>query len=67
MQSNRLVDLLVQLAAALDVVRREPAAHALGLQVGMEPLGKLLVFGRVADEAGVELDRTSLSSTDIGR
>src|SRR5271157_5035349 len=26
-------------------------SYALGLQVGMQPLGKLLVFGRVADEA----------------
>ncbi len=28
---------------ALHVVRREPAAHGFGLQVGMEPLSKLLV------------------------
>src|SRR5208283_2688266 len=40
-------------------LRREPAAHAFGLQVGMEPLGKLLVFRRVTDEAGVELKRLS--------
>jgi hypothetical protein len=33
-------------------VRRKPAAHAFGLQVGMEPLGKLLVVCRVADEGG---------------
>ena len=36
---------------------REPAAHALVLQVGVEALGELLVLRRVADEAGVELDR----------
>src|SRR5271157_5383728 len=55
MQANGLVNLLVQLAASLDVVWREPAADAFGLQVGMEPLGKPLVFGGVADEAGVKL------------
>ncbi len=55
MQANGLVNLLVQLAASLHFLRREPAAHALGLQVGMELLGKLLVLRGSADEAGVEL------------
>jgi hypothetical protein len=53
MQPNRVIDLLVDLPPTLYVVRRKPAPHALGLQVGMQPLGKLLVAGRVADEAGV--------------
>ena len=72
-EANVLVNLLVELAAALDVVRRKlrgpqrapllrslgwkSATYALVLQVSMEPIGKLLVFGRIADEAGVELDR----------
>ena len=51
MQANGLVNLLVQLASSLDVVRREPAAYAFGLQVSMEPLGKLLVLCRIADES----------------
>src|SRR5664280_1519135 len=59
MQANGLVDLLVQLAASLHFLGREPATHAFGLQVSMESLGKLLVFGRVADEAGVKLKRLS--------
>src|SRR5208337_1106155 len=66
MQANGLVDLLVQLAASLDVVGREPAAHALGLQVGMEPLGELPVTSRIADEAGVELDGPSHHRADVG-
>ena len=45
MQTNGLVELFVDLPASLDVVRREPAAHAFGLQVSMEPLSKLLVQG----------------------
>ena len=57
MQPDGLIELLMNLAPALDVVRRKPAAHAFVLQIGIEPLGKLLVFGRIADEAGVELDR----------
>src|SRR5664280_1486005 len=52
MQADGLVDLLVQLAASLHFLGCEPAAHAFGLQVSMEPLGKLLVLGRVADKAG---------------
>jgi hypothetical protein len=35
----------VQIAASLHFLWRKPAAHAFGLQVGMEPLGKLLVLG----------------------
>src|ERR1035441_9101108 len=56
MQPNGLIDLFVDLLPTMDVVRRKPAADALGLQVGMQPLGKLLVAGRIADEAGVVLD-----------
>src|SRR5437016_1679278 len=41
----------------LHVVGREPAAHAVRLQVGPETVGKLLVLGRVADETRVEFDR----------
>src|SRR5271157_1027490 len=44
----------------------EPAAHALGLQVGIQSICKLLVFGRVADEAGVELDGPSHHRADVG-
>ena len=56
MQADGLVDLLMHLPPAMHIVRRKPAAHALVLQVGIEPVGKLLVFGRIADEAGVELN-----------
>src|SRR3954454_9886551 len=38
-------------------MRREPAAHALVLEVGVKAVGELLVLARIADEAGVELDR----------
>ena len=51
-----LLDLFVELAATLDVFRREPAAHAPGLQVGMKPFGKLLILTGIADETRVELD-----------
>src|SRR5664280_594114 len=66
MQANGLVDLLVQLAASLHFLGREPAAHALGLQVSMEPFSKLLVLGRIADEAGVELEGPSHHRADVG-
>jgi len=50
------VDLLGGVPAALNVVRSKPAAHTFVLQVGIEAVGEVLVFGGVADEAGVELD-----------
>ena len=40
-QAYNCVDLLVDLAPGL-FLRREPAAHAFDLQVGMEPLDELL-------------------------
>ena len=51
MQPNGLVNLLVDLPPALNIVRRKPAAHALRLKVGIEPVGKVLVVCRIADEA----------------
>jgi len=51
MQPNGLINLFVNLPPAFNIVRRKPAAHALGLQVGMQPLGKLLVVGRVANDS----------------
>jgi len=33
----------VEFATALDIVRREPTPDALGLKVGVEPLGEFLV------------------------
>jgi hypothetical protein len=41
----------------LNIVRRKPAAHALDLQIRVKPFSKLLVFRRITDEAGVELNR----------
>ena len=38
-QPDRLVDGVEDLGADRHVVRREPAAHALVLEVGVEPLG----------------------------
>ena len=54
MQPNRVIDLLMDLPPALNIVRRKPAANALGLQIGIEPVSEFLVFGRVADKAGVD-------------
>src|SRR5271165_738733 len=65
MQPNGLVNLFVDLPPALDVVRREPAAHPLGLEIGMQPLSKLLVVGRIANEAGVKLNAACNQRVDI--
>lgn len=39
------------------VVRGEPDAHALGLEVRVEALGKLLILSGLANKGGVELFR----------
>jgi len=39
--------LLVDLLAALDIMTREPAAYAFGLQIGVQALGEFLVLGGV--------------------
>src|SRR3954462_8160558 len=48
-QPNRLVDGVPGLGPPRHVMRREPAAHALVLEVGVEAFDKVLVFARIAD------------------
>jgi hypothetical protein len=59
MGADGLIDLLVELSAALDIVWGKPAAHALVLQIGMEAFCELLVSARIADKAGVEVEEAS--------
>src|SRR5271157_4756726 len=66
MQADGRVDLLVELLAAFNIVRRKPAAHAFILQALVQTVSKLLVLARIADEAGVELDRAADKGTDVG-
>src|SRR6476646_825451 len=44
-------------------MRSIPAAHALLLQVGKQAIGELLVFARMADKAGIELNGRSHQRT----
>src|ERR1019366_2825457 len=53
--SYRFVDLLMYLLSGLYIVRREPAADAVLLQIGMQASGEFLILGGIADEAGIEL------------
>ena len=46
--------------------RSKPAPHARGLKIGIQPVGKGLVFGRVADEARIK-PRTTLQKFLDGR
>jgi hypothetical protein len=57
MQADGFIDLFMQFAPSLHVMRGEPAADAFGLEVGMQAFGKVLVLGGVTDEAGIELNR----------
>src|SRR3954471_8308525 len=53
-QPDRFVDGIPGLGSNRQVMRREPAAHAFALEVGMEAIGEVLVLARIADEAGEE-------------
>src|SRR5512142_1176945 len=57
MQADRLIDAGPDRVADLEVFTVEPAADALGLEVGVEAIGEIPVLGTVADEDAVELDR----------
>src|SRR5580704_11326938 len=59
MDADGSVDLFVELLAPGHVLRREPAADALRLQIGVKALSELLILCREADEQGVELDAHS--------
>ena len=58
-QPNCVIDLLMDLPPPLMSATRTSSAP-FGLQVSMEALGKLLVVGRIADEARVELKRLAV-------
>jgi hypothetical protein len=62
---NRLIDALAERVANLEIVGCKPAARALVLEVGVKAFGEVLVLGRIADEAGEELDRLSVTSVAI--
>ena len=56
MQSNGFINASLDMLTNLEIFRSKPAAHVVGLQVGIQPLGKGLVFSQIANEAGVELN-----------
>jgi hypothetical protein len=58
-QPNSGIDLVEELAADGQVMRRKPAAHPLVLKVSMKAARKVLIIGRVTDEAGIMLDSLS--------
>jgi hypothetical protein len=56
MEADGFVDLLVELAASLDIVRGKPAADTFGLEIGMEAVSEVLILGGVTDEAGIKFN-----------
>src|SRR5579864_8252882 len=67
MHLDSIVNLFMQLLAALHIVRSEPAAYTFGLEVCIQPLGEDLVFAGVADKAGVELDRAVHGANEVNK
>ena len=62
---DRIIDLMTKLLADLELLLVEPAADAFGVYIRVQAFGKVSVFGTVADETGVELNR--LHRTDERR
>jgi hypothetical protein len=65
-EADGLLDPLSDPVAGLHVFRGEPAAHASALQVGVEPLGEVLVFTGITQKAGVILDRALRERPGVG-
>ena len=59
MQVDGFVNLFVEFAASLYVMRSEPTADAFVLKIRVDTVSKILIPGRVADEATVKLDCSS--------
>jgi hypothetical protein len=47
---DRLVDVLAELLADLEILSVKPAADSLGLKIRVQAFGEVLVLGTVADE-----------------
>jgi len=64
--SDRFVDLLMDFLSSLYIVRREPAADAFVLQIRVQAVGEFLIFGGIADEAGIELNGIRSQRLHVG-
>lgn len=50
------INACANLVSNLHILRGEPAAHPLGLEIGMEAPSEGIIFARVTDEQGIILD-----------
>src|SRR5260221_366184 len=64
--ANGLIDALSDLVSNLHIFRGKPAAYACALQVGIQPVGKLLVTAGIANKAGVILNGMGNQGAHIG-
>lgn len=55
-EANGFVDTPMIMVADLEIFFSEPAAHASGLEIGIEALSKVFILVRVGNEAGVIID-----------
>src|SRR4051794_38932882 len=56
----------MNLFATCHMFGREPATHTRCLEIRVKPVGELLIFCRVADKAGVELDGLANEGANVG-
>ena len=67
MQADRLLNARPKLLPDPQIFRGIPASNAFSLQIAIEAFDKLLVFARVANEAGVVLDGVLNQGAGIGQ
>src|SRR5207244_2510375 len=62
----RLINAVSEFVSNFQIFRSKPAAYVFTLQIGIEPLGKLLILTGITDKAGVVLNGVLSQGTDIG-
>ena len=62
----RLINAVSEFVSNFQILRSKPAANVFALQIGIKPLGELLVFAGIANKARVVLNGVLSQRTDIG-
>ncbi len=65
-EPDRLINAASEFVSNFQIFRSKPAANVFASQIGIEPLGELLVFAGIANKARVVLNGVLSQRTDIG-
>ena len=65
-EPDRLINAVSEFVSNFQIFRSKPAANVFALQIGIEPLGELLILAGIADKARVVFNGVLNQGTDIG-